>query len=132
MASCTTSEIFMHGTVITYIANRQTLGGRSWPALVLSPADVIESISQIGPGILDSRNEQIRSSYQRSVAIGRRLEVKTTNSNRRLQVHPNLADPLLECKTETSPRDGNCGRLFPSHMGQEIAGGMVLPKRIAG
>src|SRR2546422_4785292 len=49
MASCTTSEIFMHGTVITYIANRRTLGGRSWPAWVLSPADVIESISQIGP-----------------------------------------------------------------------------------
>ena len=49
----------MHGTVITYIANRRTLGGRSWPAWVLSPADVIESISQIGPGILDSRNEQI-------------------------------------------------------------------------
>jgi len=49
-------------------------------------------------------------------------------------VHPNLTDPLLEYTTETSLGlgDRNCGRLFRSHMGQEIAGGMVLPKRIAG
>jgi len=43
-----------------------------------------------------------------------------------------LTDPLLEYTTETSLGDRNCGRLFRSHMGQEIADGMVLAKRIAG
>jgi len=54
---------------------------------------------------------------QRGVVIGRVDEVKTTNSNRRLPVHPNLADLLLEYKAETSPGAGNCDWLFPSPYG---------------
>lgn len=44
---------------------------------------------------------------QRGVVIGRVDEVKTTNSNRRLPVHPNLADLLAAYKAETAPGAGN-------------------------
>src|SRR5439155_1469726 len=49
---------------------------------------------------------------QRGVVSGRVDEVKTTNSNRRLPVHPNLADLLVEYKAETAPGAGNCDWLF--------------------
>jgi len=45
---------------------------------------------------------------QRGVVVGRVDEVKTTNSNRRLPVHPNLADLLFAYKEETAPGAGNC------------------------
>ena len=54
---------------------------------------------------------------QRGVVIGRVDEVKTTNSNRRLPVHPNLADLLVAYKAETAPGAGNCDWLFPSPYG---------------
>lgn len=40
---------------------------------------------------------------QRGVVSGRVDEVKTTNSNRRLPVHPHLAELLVEYKAETAP-----------------------------
>jgi len=54
---------------------------------------------------------------QRGVVIGRVDEVKTTNSNRSLPVHPNLADLLLEYKAEVASGAGNHDWLFPSPHG---------------
>jgi len=54
---------------------------------------------------------------QRGVVVGRVDEVKTTNSNRSLPVHPSLADLLLEYKAETASRAGNRDWLFPSPYG---------------
>jgi integrase len=54
---------------------------------------------------------------QRGVVIGRVDEVKTTNSNRSLPVHPNLADLLLEYKAEAASGAGNHDWLFPSPYG---------------
>jgi integrase len=54
---------------------------------------------------------------QRGVVIGRVDEVKTTNSNRSLPVHPNLADLLLEYKAEAASGAGNHDWLFPSPHG---------------
>ena len=54
---------------------------------------------------------------QRGVVSGRVDEVKTTNSNRRLPVHPHLAELLVEYKAETAPGGGNCDWPFPSPYG---------------
>jgi len=40
--------------------------------------------------------EKLEVHIQRGVVIGRVVELKATNSNRRLPVHPNLADLLLK------------------------------------
>jgi len=54
---------------------------------------------------------------QRGVVIGRVDEVKTTNSNRSLPVHPNLADLLLEYKADVASGAENHDWLFPSPHG---------------
>ena len=51
---------------------------------------------------------------QRGVVIGRIDEVKTTNSNRSLPVHPHLAELLFEYKAETAPEARASDWLFPS------------------
>jgi len=61
--------------------------------------------------------EKLEVHIQRGVVIGRVVDLKATNSNRRLPVHPNLADLLLEYNAETSPRAGNCDWLVPSPYG---------------
>lgn len=54
---------------------------------------------------------------QRGVVVGLVDEVKTTNSNRRLPVHPNLANLLHEYKAKTSPNACDNDWLFPSPYG---------------
>jgi integrase len=66
-------------------------------------------------GDFDWKNLEVH--VQRGVVIGRVDEVKTTNSNRKLPVHPNLADLLNEYKAETAPEAGNYAWLFPSPHG---------------
>lgn len=69
-----------------------------------------------GPGgDFDWRNREVH--IQRGVVIGRVDEVKTTSSNRKLPVHPNLADLLLEYKADTAREAANCAWLFPSPYG---------------
>ncbi len=58
--------------------------------------------------------ESLQVHIQRGVVIGRIDEVKTTNSNRRLPVHPHLAELLLEYKTQTAPEARDSDWLFPS------------------
>ncbi len=52
-------------------------------------------------GDFDWKNLQVH--VQRGVVIARIDEVKTTGSNRRLPVHPHLAELLLEYKTQAAP-----------------------------
>jgi integrase len=66
-------------------------------------------------GDFDWKSREVH--IQRGVVIGRVDEVKTTNSNRRLPAHPNLADLLLEYKAETAPEAGYSAWLFPSPYG---------------
>jgi integrase len=66
-------------------------------------------------GDFDWKNQEVH--IQRGVVIGRVDEVKTTNSNRRLPVHRNLADLLLEYKAETAPEASKEDWLFPSPYG---------------
>ncbi len=61
--------------------------------------------------------EVLEVHIQRGVVSGGVDEVKTTNSNRRLPVHQNLAALLLEYKAETAPGAGNYDWLFPSPYG---------------
>jgi len=72
-------------------------------------------------GDFDWKNLEVH--VQRGVVIGRVDEVKTTNSNRRLPVHPNLADLLLEYKAETSPEQGIAIGCSRAHTGQDVLGG---------
>ena len=66
-------------------------------------------------GDFDWKNLEVN--IQRGVVIGRVDEVKTTNSNRSLPVHPNLGDLLHEYKAKTAPNAGECDWLFPSPYG---------------
>jgi len=61
--------------------------------------------------------EVLEVHIQRGVVSGRVDEVKTTNSNRRLPVHQNLAALLLEYRAERIPEAGNRDWLFPSPYG---------------
>ncbi len=58
--------------------------------------------------------QSLQVHIQRGVVIGRVDEVKTTNSNRGLPVHPELAQLLLEYKSETAPNAKETDWLFPS------------------
>lgn len=66
-------------------------------------------------GDFDWKNLEVH--IQRGVVIGRVDEVKTTNSNRRLPVHANLAQLLLEYRAETAPNASEHDWLFPSPYG---------------
>lgn len=66
-------------------------------------------------GDFDWKNREVH--IQRGVVVGRVDEVKTTNSNERLPVHPYLADLLLDFKASTAPEASDSVWLFPSPYG---------------
>jgi len=66
-------------------------------------------------GDFDWKNREVH--IQRGVVVGRVDEVKTTNSNKRLPLHPYLADLLLEYKEESAPDANDSDWLFPSPYG---------------
>jgi integrase len=61
--------------------------------------------------------ENLEVHIQRGVVVGRVDEVKTTSSNRRLPVHPYLADLLRDYKANTAPNACDSDWLFPSPYG---------------